>query len=91
MIVSPDNNVIHNFLEKSARLYPDKCALVHGDLRIGYDELNRDANRVARCLIDSGVSPAIGSFFSWRTAGSTWPAITGPSRPAAWRFPSIRI
>lgn len=57
MIVSPDNNVIHNFLEESARLLPDKCALVHGDLRIGYDELNRDANRVARCLIDSGVSP----------------------------------
>ncbi len=50
-------NLVHHFLEESARILPDKCALVHGDDRISYGELNRDANRIARWLLSRGVTP----------------------------------
>ncbi len=49
--------LIHQFLEESARDLPDKCAMVHGKERISYEELNREANGVARCLIEQGVVP----------------------------------
>jgi long-chain acyl-CoA synthetase len=49
-------NLIHHFLEESARALPAKCALVHGDTRVSYEELNRDANRIARWLLSRGVT-----------------------------------
>lgn len=52
-----DHTLIHTFLEESARVLPDKCAMVHGDARVSYGELNRDANRIARHLIKGGVLP----------------------------------
>jgi long-chain acyl-CoA synthetase len=52
-----NQKLIHHFLEESARTLPDKCALVHGDDRVSYGELNRDANRIARWLIGRGVTP----------------------------------
>ena len=52
-----DHQLIHGFLEASAQRLPDKCALVHGDERVTYADLNREANRVARHLIAHGVSP----------------------------------
>jgi len=48
--------LIHHFLEESARALPDKCAMVHGDVRLSYCELNRDANRIARHLIERGLT-----------------------------------
>jgi len=57
MINQTNHNLIHHFLEGSARALPDKCAMVHGDMRLSYSELNRDANRIARHLIESGLSP----------------------------------
>lgn len=52
-----NHTLVHTFLEESARSLPDKCAMVHGDARVSYGELNRDANRIARHLIKGGVLP----------------------------------
>lgn len=46
---------VHNLLENSARIRPDKVALVQGDLRVTYRQVNTRANRVAGWLIDEGV------------------------------------
>lgn len=48
---------IHHFLEESAAAWPDKCALVHGEVRVTYDTLNLTANRIAFCLMNQGLSP----------------------------------
>ncbi|MCY9784068.1 long-chain fatty acid--CoA ligase [Nocardiopsis sp. EMB25] len=44
-------------LEDTARERPDRTALVHGDVRISYAELDAWANRVANALVASGVEP----------------------------------
>lgn len=54
---SSSANLIHHFLEESARAFPDKCALIHGATRVSYGELNRDANRIAHWLLSRGVLP----------------------------------
>ena len=46
---------VEHFLEDSARRLPDKIALVSGDRRLTYEEIDRAANRLARGLIDAGV------------------------------------
>ena len=51
-----DQKLIHNFLEESARLYPDKIALIHDDVRASYATINNMANCLANSLIDMGVS-----------------------------------
>jgi amino acid adenylation domain-containing protein len=43
------------FLEESACRLPDKVALVCGDRRLTYSELDRSANRLARALMAAGV------------------------------------
>ncbi|NVN93317.1 MAG: acyl--CoA ligase [Desulfuromonadales bacterium] len=50
-------NLIHHFLEESAITLPDKCAVVHGNTRVSYKELNQDANRIACWLGSSGLTP----------------------------------
>ena len=44
-------------LEDSARRYPDRVALVLGDIRITYGELDARANQVANLLVGRGVTP----------------------------------
>jgi acyl-CoA synthetase (AMP-forming)/AMP-acid ligase II len=51
----PSHDLIHQFLEKSAQLFPDKVALVHGDTRATYAEVNSKANRLADWLREQGV------------------------------------
>jgi fatty-acyl-CoA synthase len=46
-----------SFLERSARVWPDKIAVVYGRRRITYAELAAEAMRVARALRASGVEP----------------------------------
>jgi len=46
---------VERFLEDSARLTPEKVALVCGDSRLTYSEIDRAANRLARGLIGAGV------------------------------------
>ena len=46
-----------SFLERSARVWPDKVAVVYGARRLTYRELAAEAQRVARALRASGVGP----------------------------------
>jgi fatty-acyl-CoA synthase len=43
------------FLERSAEVYPDKVAIVHGERRITYREFGGEATRLARALQASGI------------------------------------
>jgi long-chain acyl-CoA synthetase len=45
----------HDFLEDSAARIPDKIALVSGDQRLTYAQIDEQANRVANALIAQGV------------------------------------
>jgi amino acid adenylation domain-containing protein len=46
---------VEHFLEESARRYPDKIALVCGERRLTYRELDESCNRLAHGLIEAGV------------------------------------
>ena len=46
-----------SFLERSARVWPDKVAVIYGGRRLTYSELAAEAQRVARALRASGVEP----------------------------------
>ncbi|RJQ84707.1 MAG: AMP-dependent synthetase [Desulfobacteraceae bacterium] len=48
--------LIHHFLENSAARHPAKVAVVHDSQRADYHEINARADRLARCLCDSGVA-----------------------------------
>ena len=45
------------FLERSAGVYPEKVAIVHGDRRMTYREFAGEAIRLARALQASGIEP----------------------------------
>jgi len=47
--------LVHHFLEKSADSNPDKEALLDGDVRLTYWEIELKANKVANWLLESGV------------------------------------
>jgi long-chain acyl-CoA synthetase len=47
--------LVHHFLERSARLYPDKVALIHGKVHATYSEINSLADNLASYLISCGV------------------------------------
>jgi long-chain acyl-CoA synthetase len=47
---------LESFLEQSARRHPDKTALVCGQRRFTYAEIDAAANRLARALADHGVA-----------------------------------
>src|SRR3954469_5679871 len=44
-------------LEDSARRYPDRDALVLGDTRLTYAEVDAAANQVANLLVERGIEP----------------------------------
>jgi long-chain acyl-CoA synthetase len=48
--------LIHHFIEESTRLFPDKTALVHEEIRATYKQINANADRLAHWLIGLGVS-----------------------------------
>jgi fatty-acyl-CoA synthase len=45
------------FLDRSAEVFPDKTAIVHGDRRLTYAQFAAEATRLARALQASGVAP----------------------------------
>jgi amino acid adenylation domain-containing protein len=47
--------LVQEFLERSANRFPDKEALIAGQTRLTYDELNRRANQFANALRQGGV------------------------------------
>ena len=46
-----------SFLPRSARIWPDKTAVIYGSRRISYAELEAETARVARALRAAGVEP----------------------------------
>ncbi len=50
-----NNQLIHQFLEKGAKSFPDKIALIQNDTRASYREINSGANNLAGFLIKLGV------------------------------------
>ncbi|QJE01528.1 amino acid adenylation domain-containing protein [Massilia forsythiae] len=53
----PDRACIHQLFEAKAECSPDATALVCGDTRLSYRELNAAANRIAHRLRAEGVGP----------------------------------
>ena len=47
--------VIADMIRRSAYHYPDKTAMIFGDRKMTYAEMEGDCNRVANALIDLGV------------------------------------
>ena len=47
---------VHYGLEFFARRHPQKTAVICGERRLTFDELNRRANRVANALLGTGLS-----------------------------------
>ena len=56
--------LIQNYFENQANLLPDKIAVISGQDKLTYSELDRQANRLAHYLIHMGVKPgnAVGVF-----------------------------
>ena len=46
-----------SLLERSARAYPDRTALVLGDTRLTYAQVDAGANQVANLLVSRGIKP----------------------------------
>jgi acyl-CoA synthetase (AMP-forming)/AMP-acid ligase II len=46
---------VEEFLERSAERSPDKTALVCGDRRLSYREIEEQSNRLAHALVREGV------------------------------------
>ena len=46
-----------SFLDRSARVFPDKSAIVYGARRRTYAQFAADATRLARALQANGVAP----------------------------------
>ena len=55
--VPPTEQLLHRLFEAQVRRDPDAIALVAGDARMSYGELNARANRLAHHLCSQGVGP----------------------------------
>ncbi len=55
----PDVEPVHRLIERRARDCPQATALVFGEERLSYAELDVRANRLAHRLVDSGVRPEV--------------------------------
>ncbi|MBD2813407.1 amino acid adenylation domain-containing protein, partial [Xenorhabdus sp. Flor] len=56
-ITYPDQSCVHQLFEQQAEKTPQETALIAGDKRLSYSELNRRANQLAHQLIKQGVCP----------------------------------
>ncbi|MVO98166.1 non-ribosomal peptide synthetase [Paenibacillus lutrae] len=57
VMVYPKDRTVHWFVEEQAERTPDQTALIAGEERLSYSELNERANRLARTLRHHGVGP----------------------------------
>ncbi len=53
----PRDQALHRWLEEQADLGPDRLAIMSGDARVTYGELNAKANQLARLLQACGLGP----------------------------------
>ncbi|MCP4216985.1 MAG: amino acid adenylation domain-containing protein, partial [bacterium] len=51
----PQNKSVHTWVEEHAERTPEKTAVVYGDTRVSYGDLNEAANRLALQLMELGV------------------------------------
>lgn len=56
-VTYPKEKSMHGLFEEQAKRAPERVALVFGDEKLTYGELDGGANRLARLLIDKGVAP----------------------------------
>jgi len=54
-VIEFDPILVHDWLSRSARRFPDKTALVCGDQRWTYKALDRQSDHLAAALLDAGV------------------------------------
>ena len=52
--IDPSITLVHHFLERSTRLYPDKVAIIHGKVRATYADINSRADNFALYLLSIG-------------------------------------
>ncbi len=50
------HTLIHHFLENSAKVHPEKVALIHETVRVTYSQINAKANQLANWLINQGIT-----------------------------------
>ena len=85
---------VEQFLENSARLYPEKVALIHGRERLTYRQIDTEANRIAHALIEAGVTrgdrvvifvpnsvEAVLSIFATLKAGAVFVVLNATTKP----------
>ena len=85
---------VEQFLENSARQYPDKVALICGNERFTYRQIEEDANRLAHALIAAGVQrgdrvvtflpnsvEAVLSIFATLKAGAVFVVLNPTTKP----------
>ena len=65
---------VHELFEKQAATKPDAVALIDGDRRITYSELNQRANQLAHHLLERGVGPEVLVGFCME---QSWMAVVG--------------
>ncbi|HEX7181603.1 MAG TPA: amino acid adenylation domain-containing protein, partial [Thermoanaerobaculia bacterium] len=53
----PRERPLHSFFEEQAALYPERVAVVGAGRELTYEELDEQANRLARHLLGQGVEP----------------------------------
>jgi len=54
-IRKPKHMTVAELMYENARKYPNKEAIVFGDIQMSYREADKASNRIANCLIDLGV------------------------------------
>lgn len=77
------HSTVHHFLENSAKLHGDKVAVVCGEKRLTYREINEAAEKFARYLILSVLVVKTGWSFFWKTRWSRLLRYSAFSKQAA--------
>src|SRR5262245_20381586 len=85
---------LEEFLEKSARFFPDKTAIIVGEQRWTYSAIDSQCNRVARMLVERGVKrfdrvviwlensiECVISIFAALKAGATFVVVNPGTKP----------
>ena len=97
--IDPGIILVHQFLERSARLFPDKVAVVHGKVRATYREINERADSLAAWLNSRGVRKGdrvallmencaeyVVSYYGIMKAGATAVPLNGDLKPEGLRY-----
>ena len=71
--------LVTDFLDRAARLYPDKVAVVDGDRRYTYREIEERVDRLSNALLDLGLRPHRSASCSSRSTIGCSPRITRTS------------